>query len=280
MTRTILITGASSGIGRTTAKLFAERGWNVVATMRKPEAESELSQLDNVLVTRLDITDRDSILMAVAAGIERFGRIDALLNNAGDGAYGVLEATSEEKVERQFDTNVIGLIDTTKAVLPHFRANGAGTIVNISSIGGKMTFPLGSLYHGTKFAVEGFSEALSYELEPLGIRVKIVEPGGVDTDFGGRSFDFTNDEALAEYQPLVQTLMAALAAGVPLSPPSLIADVIWTAVTDGSDQLRYEAGPDAVQLMAQRKAADDATFIGGIKAQYGLAPASEPVEAS
>jgi len=136
-------------------------------------------------------------------------------DDAGYGAYGVLEATPEAKIERQFDTNVIGLIDTTKAVLPHFRANGAGVIVNISSLGGKMTFPLGSLYHGTKFAVEGFSEALSYELEPLGIRVKIVEPGGVDTDFGGRSFDFTNDESLAEYQPLVQKLMAALAAGVP-----------------------------------------------------------------
>ena len=279
MSQTILITGASSGIGRASAQLFADRGWNVVATMRKPEAETELSQLENVLVTRLDVTDRESIAGAVTAGIDRFGRIDALLNNAGYGAYGVLEATGSEKIERQFDTNVIGLIDTAKAVLPHFRANGAGVIVNISSVGGKMTFPLGSLYHGTKFAVEGFSEALSYELEPLGIRVKIVEPGGVDTDFGGRSFDFTNDESLAEYQPMVQKLMALLAAGMPLSPPSLIAEVIWTAVTDGTDQLRYEAGPDAVQLISQRKAQDDATFIGGIKTQYGLVSAAAPVEA-
>ena len=279
MSQTILITGASSGIGRASAQLFADRGWNVVATMRKPEAETELSQLENVLVTRLDVTDRESIAGAVTAGIDRFGRIDALLNNAGYGAYGVLEATGSEKIERQFDTNVIGLIDTAKAVLPHFRANGAGVIVNISSVGGKMTFPLGSLYHGTKFAVEGFSEALSYELEPLGIRVKIVEPGGVDTDFGGRSFDITNAESLAEYQPMVQKLMALLAAGMPLSPPSLIAEVIWTAVTDGTDQLRYEAGPDAVQLISQRKAQDDATFIGGIKTQYGLVSAAAPVEA-
>ena len=279
MSQTILITGASSGIGRASAQLFADRGWNVVATMRKPEAETELSQLENVLVTRLDVTDRESIAGAVTAGIDRFGRIDALLNNAGYGAYGVLEATGSEKIERQFDTNVIGLIDTAKADMPHFRANGAGVIVNISSVGGKMTFPLGSLYHGTKFAVEGFSEALSYELEPLGIRVKIVEPGGVDTDFGGRSFDFTNDESLAEYQPMVQKLMALLAAGMPLSPPSLIAEVIWTAVTDGTDQLRYEAGPDAVQLISQRKAQDDATFIGGIKTQYGLVSAAAPVEA-
>ncbi len=210
MAKTILITGASSGIGRTTAELFQEKGWNVVATMRKPEAEEELSGLKNVLVTRLDVTDDASIQAAVAEGIERFGQIDVLLNNAGYGAYGPLEATPSENIRRQFETNVIGLLETTKAVLPHFRANGAGTIVNVSSIGGKMTFPLGTLYHGTKFAVEGLSEALSFEMEPLGVKVKIVEPGFIQTDFGGRSFDFSNDESMAEYQDVVEKLFAAI----------------------------------------------------------------------
>lgn len=270
MAQTILITGASSGIGKATAKLFQERGWNVVATMRAPEKDTELSALDNVLVTRLDVTDEASIESAVSAGIEKFGQIDVLLNNAGYGAYGPLEAFPMENVRRQFDTNVIGLIATTKAVLPHMRGNGAGTIVNVSSIGGQMTFPLGALYHGTKFAVEGISEAMSYELAAAGIRTKIIEPGGVKTDFGGRSFDFTNDENMTAYQPVVQALFKAFEGAMTASEPKVVAECIWTAVTDGSDQLRYHATPDAVQLLTARKEQDDATFIGGMMARMGL----------
>ena len=144
--KTILITGSSSGIGKVTAKIFHDKGWNVIATMRSPEKETELGALDNVLVTRLDVLDSDSIAKAVEQGIAKFGKIDVLVNNAGYGAWGVLEATPMDKVRRQFDVNVIGLIETTKAVLPHFRSNLNGTIINISSLGGKVTFPLGSLY--------------------------------------------------------------------------------------------------------------------------------------
>ena len=271
MSKTILITGASSGIGKTTAKLFQEKGWNVIATMRKPEAEDELTRLDNVLVARLDVTDENSIKAAVSEGIAKFGKIDALVNNAGYGAFGPLEATPMEKIERQFDTNVIGLLAVTKAVLPHFRANKDGVIVNISSIGGKMTYPLGTLYHGTKFAVEGISEALNFEMAAIGVRMKIVEPGVIKTDFGGRSFDFTNDETMLEYQGVVRGLMGAFEATVQAgSVPMVVAEVIFEAVTDGTDQLRYTAGEDAKEILANRKAADDATFIGGIKAQFGL----------
>lgn len=271
MSKTALITGASSGIGKATAKYFQEKGWNVIATMRKPESETELNQLDNVLVNRLDVLDLDSINQAVAEGIGKFGKIDVLVNNAGYGAYGPLEAFPRENIVRQFNTNVIGLLDVTRAILPHFRANKDGYIVNISSIGGKMTFPLGSLYHGTKFAVEGISEALSYELESIGIKVKIVEPGAIATDFGGRSFDFTNDESMAEYQPIVQKLMAGFQTGLSnASEAIVVAEVIFNAVTDGTDQLRYRAGADAEQYLNQRKAADDATFIGGIKSIFGL----------
>lgn len=273
MPQTILITGASSGIGKETAKLFAARGWNVVATMRAPEKEKELTSLDNTLVTRLDVTDAGSIEAAVAGGIEKFGQIDVLLNNAGYGAYGPLEAFPMDRIRRQFDTNVIGLIETTKAVLPHMRGNGAGTIVNVSSIGGQMTFPLGALYHGTKFAVEGISEALHFELEAAGIKVKIVEPGMIATDFGGRSFDFVNDESMAEYQSVVQALFGAWGSDemtANASQPIVVAEVIWDAVTDGTDTLRYRAGADAVELLNNRKALDDATFIGRLKAQLGL----------
>lgn len=264
--KTILITGASSGIGETTAKHFQANGWNVIATMRNPDNAGDLANLDNVHVTRLDVTDPCSITAAVAAGIDRFGSIDVLLNNAGYGAYGALEAFSMERIRRQFDTNVIGLMEVTKAVLPHMRKNRAGTIINISSIGGQITFPLGTLYHGTKFAVEGLSEALHYELEPLGVRVRIVQPGMIKTNFGGSSFDFAMDEDLPDYAPMADAMgrvFGKLASNP--SAPETVAEVIWEAANDTGDRLRFQAGADAVDLLDRRKATDDATFIDGIK---------------
>jgi len=265
--KTILITGASSGIGEATARHFQANGWNVIATMRAPTEDSPLADLDNVLLTRLDVTDAASILAAVAAGIEKFGRIDVLLNNAGYGAYGALEAFTMERIRRQFDTNVIGLLEVTKAVLPHMRQNRSGTIINISSIGGQITFPLGTLYHGTKFAVEGLSEALHYELEPLGIRVRIVEPGMIKTNFGGRSFDFAMDESLSDYAPTAEAmgrLFGKLASNP--STPEMVAEVIWNAAHEDGDRLRFRAGEDAIRLLDERKSEDDGTFIGRIKA--------------
>lgn len=272
MTQTIFITGTSSGLGRAAARLFQARGWNVVATMRAPEAETELTALDGVLVTRLDVLDTASIDSAVEAAIATFGRIDVLMNNAGYGAYGPLEATSLDKARRQFDVNVLGLLATTKALLPHFRGNRAGTVVNISSMGGRITFPLGTLYHGTKFAVEGLSEALHYELAPLGVRVKVIEPGGIRTDFAGRSFDFSNDATLQEYQPLVDAVLANLGPMMDAggSEPETVAEVIFGAVTDGTDTLRYVAGGDAAQLLAARDQSDDLTFFAGMRGQFGL----------
>jgi short-subunit dehydrogenase len=271
MKKTILITGASSGIGKETAKLFQSKGWNVIATMRNPENETELNQLDNVLVAKLDVLDLGSIQKAFQDGIQKFGNIDVLLNNAGYGAYGPLETFSRDKILRQFNTNVIGLLDVTKTVLPHFRQNKKGIIINISSIGGKITFPLGALYHGTKFAVEGISESLNYEVEQFGGQVKIVEPGMIATDFAGRSFDFSNDESMHEYQKIVGALMNALPVMVQnASPASIVAEVIFEAATDGKNQLRYAAGEDAKVLIENRKLYDDSSFIGGIKSQFGL----------
>jgi NADP-dependent 3-hydroxy acid dehydrogenase YdfG len=271
MGKTILITGASSGIGKETAKHFQSKGWNVVATMRNPEKEKELTTLENVLVTKLDVLDLESIETAIANGLEKFGKIDVLLNNAGYGAYGPLEAFSRDNIVRQFNTNVIGLLDVTRAILPHFREHKKGIIINISSIGGKMTFPLGSLYHGTKFAVEGISESLNFEVEQFGGQVKIVEPGMIATDFGGRSFDFSNDESMAEYQKVVGALLTAMPTmAANASPASVVAEVIFEAATDGKNQLRYTSGEDSKILIANRQQYDDATFIGGIKSQFGL----------
>ena len=272
MAKTILITGASSGIGRATAKYFQEQGWNVVATMRTPEKETELNQLDNVLVTRLDVQDEASIESAVNESIKRFSKIDVLLNNAGYGLGGPLEAMSMDQIRRQFDVNVFGLIATMKALIPHFRENKDGVIINVSSVGGRMSFPFFTLYHGTKFAVEGISEALSYEMESIGVKMKIVEPGAIKTDFAGRSLELVNDESLAEYQQLMQAFAASMEGDLMAnaSEPKLVAEVIYAAATDGTDQLRYLAGADAEQYMANRNSQDDATFLGGIKQMFGL----------
>ncbi len=272
MTETILITGASSGIGKATASLFAERGWNVVATMRNPDDGADL-EADNVLITPLDLLDSASIQGAVTVGLERFGSIDVLLNNAGYGAYGPLEATPMSTIRRQFDVNVFGLIETIQAVLPTMRAQESGVIINISSVGGRMTYPLGTLYHGSKWAVEGLSEALHYELSALGIRVKLVEPGGVKTDFGGRSFVFTHDPELTDYQPLVDMAAAALEEGTPSGSqePVEVAEVIFEAATDGTSRIRYISGDGAAALLANRYSAEqDEQFVAGMRAQFGL----------
>lgn len=269
MSKTILITGASSGIGKATAFYFQQQGWNVIATMRSPEKDAELSVLENVHLEKLDVLDLDTIENAIKSGIQKFGKIDALVNNAGYGAYGPLESFPRENIIKQFNTNVIGLMDVTKAIIPHFRKNKAGVIVNISSIGGQITFALGSLYHGTKFAVEGISESLHYEMKEIGVKVKIVEPGFIATDFGGRSFDFQAGD-IAEYQPIIGALMKQWQnPNNTISPPSLVAEVIFNAVTDGTDQLRYRAGEDASFLLDNRKKMTDSEFFEMMNKQLG-----------
>lgn len=273
MSKTILITGASSGIGQATAQLFQSKGWNVVATMRKPENEQDLTKLDNVLVTRLDVLDLASIDAAIKVGAEKFGKIDALLNNAGYGAYGPLEAFPRENIVRQFNTNVIGLLDVTRAIMAHFRQNKSGVVINVSSVGGIMTFPLGSLYHGTKFAVEGISEALSFEAGAIGVKVKIIEPGFIATDFSGRSFDFQNNDQMPEYQGVVGAVMQGMQAAAEngqMSPASLVAEVIFEAANDESDRLRYRAGADAEEWLTNRKKMNEDDFVAMMKQQYGL----------
>ncbi len=259
MNKTILITGSSSGIGKAAARQFHDKGWNVIATMRRPENESELNKLDRVLVTRLDVTDPGSIQAAVKAGLDRFKKIDVLLNNAGYGVFGPIEATSFDRIREQFETNVFGLLATTKAILPIFRAKHDGMIINLSSVAGKITFPLATLYCGTKFAVEGISEAMTFELAPLGVKVKLVEPGPVKTSF---KFVLENDESIAEYQKQVQELQGMTKSLMERgSDPKEIAEVIYRAATDGSDQLRYVAGKEAEELLAMRKAEEDSACL-------------------
>ncbi|MEO0468177.1 MAG: SDR family oxidoreductase [Bacteroidota bacterium] len=273
MSKTVFITGSSTGIGRASAIYFQQQGWNVVATMRSPEKETELQQLDNVLVNKLDVMDQASIDSSIQEAVDRFGRIDVLVNNAGYGLMGPFESAPKENVRRQFDVNVFGLFDVTRSILPQMRSQKSGIIINISSIGGRITFPLISLYHSTKWAVEGFSESLHYELAPLGIQVKIVEPGGVQTDFGGRSMDFQHDETLTDYNAFVGTTMANFQTAFDpanMSKPEKIAGVIFEAATDGTPTLRYGAGDDAHQLLGARYSMDDAAFFGMMKSNLQL----------
>ncbi len=260
--KSIVITGSSSGIGKATAKYFAKRGWRVAATLRAPEREDELNQIDNVTIYKLDVTDEANIEEAARQIIGDLGTVDVVLNNAGYGLMGPFEAASPEQVRRQFETNVFGLMNVTRAFLPHFRANRAGLFLNVSSINGLTTLPFGSLYIGTKFAVEGFSETLAYELSELGIQVKLIEPGGVDTDFGGRSLIFATREGLTDYDEALGRFQANFEnAGLSSSPTEDIARVIYEAATDGTDRLRYLVGADAEALYHLRQARGDEGFI-------------------
>ena len=270
MKKTVFITGASSGFGRAAVKLFGEKGWNVVATMRSPEKETELSAIGGVLVTKLDVTDKASIGGAVQAGIRQFGRIDVLVNNAGYGTLGALEFASHEVIRQQFDVNVFGLIEVTKAVLPGMRAQGSGIIVNLSSIGGKVTFPFCTLYHATKFAVEGLTESLQYELNPFGIRTKIVEPGGYKTDFAGRSMGFYGAGGIEGYQQPYDRFVGNLVHWPMSENAGEVAEAIYAAATDGSEKLRYPVGQDAVPLLESRKQTGDVEFKKMIISQTGI----------
>ncbi|MDX5347147.1 MAG: SDR family oxidoreductase [Hymenobacteraceae bacterium] len=266
MAKTVLITGASSGIGRAAAVYFADKGWKVVATMRRPEQEDTLQQHNNITLLRLDVLDEASITAAVTSAIQTFGKIDVLINNAGYGAVGAFEAASQEQIKRQFDTNVFGLMNVTRALLPHFRQQKAGIIMNVASVGGRITFPLYSLYHGTKWAVEGFSESLHYELKPHNIQVKIIEPGAIKTDFYDRSQDLFRKEGLTAYDAYQQLALPNMqAVGAKAPGPEIVAKTMYKASTDGSSKLRYPVGSGAPALLFLRRIIPNKWFYGIVR---------------
>lgn len=262
MTKTVLITGASSGFGKETAKLFQKNGWNVIATMRSPEKEEELTQLENVFVTALDVQDIASIQKAVKAGVDQFGTIDTLINNAGYGLMGVFESADREQIKKQYDVNVFGLMDVTQTILPYLRENGSGTIINISSFGGVVALPFGSLYNSTKFAIEGFSEALSLELASLNIVVKIIEPGGVATNFRSGLEMIKNE--IPAYNPIMGSFFGRYektTGHLPKANAEGVAKTIFEAATDGKRQLRYVVGKDAEFYIDTKMKNSDQDFV-------------------
>lgn len=257
MMRTIFMTGTSSGLGKAAVKLFAAKGWKVIATMRRPAEETELIKLENVVLLPLDVADPEMIKDVVGKATEM--GVDVVLNNAGYGLGGALESYSDEQIVNQIDTNLLGVIRVTQAFVPYFRAKRSGMFLTTTSIGGVITFPFYSVYSATKWGVEGFCESLSFEMNQFGIAVKTISPGGIRSNFRSNQVFAQNDA----YAPLFQKVTNAFMQGktpTVVSEPEAIAAVIYEAATDGKDQLRYPAGPDAVSYVAERKRVGEEAF--------------------
>lgn len=274
MSQTVLITGCSSGLGRAAAIFFAEKGWKVVATMRNPESAPAFPPFPNLAVARLDVEDTGSIASAIEAGIARFGHVDVLINNAGYGQFGVFETIPLEKVREQFAVNVFGMMDVTRAILPHFRSRQSGIIVNISSGAGVYGLPALSLYCASKFAMEGFSEALSYELASQGVRVKIVEPGGVvSTGFGKRTGQSASTNiALPDYNSFNAGTMALFKkmSAERRGTEEQVSQCIFVAVTDGTNQLRYVATDDIEPQVRARRETSETEYMAFMRAEFDI----------
>jgi len=262
-----IVTGSSSGIGYETALLLARNGFRTYATMRnldKAKTILDIAKKEKLLlhVIKLDVTDDKSVNDAIKTVKSDARRIDVLVNNAGYGLVGGLEDLSMSEIKAQYETNVFGLIRVTQAVLPTMRAQKSGTIVNISSIGGKAALPLMSPYIGTKFAVEGLSESIAFDLESSGIRVVIIEPGAIKTSFDtGLVVAKKTQDPSSPYYDSMQKLQSSLSTILQsATPPSRVADVILDAVTASAPSLRYTAGDDAALLVQKRKELPDSEF--------------------
>ncbi len=247
---TVLITGASSGYGRETARHFLGQGWNVIATMRTPRADV-LPESDRLRVLQLDVTDPDSIAAAFAAA----GPIDALVNNAGIGLIGVYEGTSMSRVREIFETNTFGVMATTQAVLTQFRERGAGVVVNVTSSVVLGHMPLSAVYKASKAAIEGFTASLALELAEFGVRAKTVEPGTcLTTSFAAKATDNTDltgplDKLVPPaYEPFAKRTLDRFVEQDLFTRENDVAETVWRAVHDTTGQLRFPAGPDAVRL--------------------------------
>jgi len=244
----VLITGCSTGFGLETARLFLARGWRVVATMRSPRADI-LPASDNLLVLQLDVTDP----VSVAQAIERAGDIDVLVNNAGIGAAVPVELIEPETARQLFETNMLGTLAMIQAVLPKFRARRRGTIVNVTSTVTFKPLPLVSVYRASKAAVNALSESLAVEMEPFGVRVRVVLPGrSPETSFGANAMPHLRGLDNPDYKPLIEGMIASFREeGGPVTHAADVAEAVWQAATDPDTALMIPAGADAVQWMAE-----------------------------
>ncbi|MET1413443.1 SDR family oxidoreductase [Roseibium sp. HPY-6] len=248
--KTVMITGCSSGFGQATTRHFLEKGWSVVATMRNPDPKL-LPVSDRLRILPLDVSIRDSIANAVREA----GPIDALVNNAGVGWLAPFEGTSNDNLQRIFETNTLGIFEMTRAVLPQMRANRAGVIVNVSSSVTLKPLPLASVYTASKAAVNAFTECLALEIAPFGVRTHLVLPGQAPTtNFGKNAMSLMQESNCtpAEYQDFVGQVLEAFRdpAGKEFTQSDDVVQAIWNAVTNTDAPLRIPAGKDSVALAA------------------------------
>ena len=271
--KTVLITGCSSGFGKLTAKTFWKNGWSVIATMRSPEREMELTNLNDVLVTKLDVTAPDDIKRAVDEGLSRFGAIDVVVNNAGYGGHALFEQMDDDTIRRMYDTNVFGVMNVTRVVLPLLRKQNEGCIINVTSDSGMVGGATVSVYCSTKFAVEGLTESLAQEYKPLNIRVKTVAPGAYDTGFNA-ACDNNNlavgDEQLRTHAQKLLTHMQAVVPGGSLRPqgagkadPQEVADKIYECATEETP-IHNPVGADAELLDRMKNSMPQQEFLDKI----------------
>jgi NAD(P)-dependent dehydrogenase (short-subunit alcohol dehydrogenase family) len=273
--RAVLVTGCSSGIGRATAERLAAEGWTVYATARRPETLRDL-EARGCRTLVLDVTDEASMQAAVAAIEGEHGAVGALVNNAGYSQSGAIETVPIEKVREQFETNVFGLVRLCQLVLPAMRRARAGKIVNLSSMGGKLVFPGGGIYHATKYAVEAISDALRFEVKGFGIDVIVIEPGLIRTSFGETASGVmteADDSDYAQFNAHVARVTESVyEKGSPVGrlggPPEAVAKVIDKALSAKRPRARYTVTPSAKLLLAQRALLPDRGWDAVMRSQY------------
>ncbi|MEN3146642.1 SDR family oxidoreductase [Neorhizobium sp. IRAMC:178] len=272
MTKTILITGCSSGLGKMTARHFASKGWNVVATMRRPEPELADQYPARILVAALDVADPTSIEAAIQAGIDRFGGLDAVVNNAGITMVSIFEATPADAVRHIFETNVFGMMNVIRAAVPHLRRRGGGSVVNVGSGVGIAAMPLLSLYTASKQAVEGLSESLSYELSSQNISVRLIQPGAM------RSTNFTaTGMAASQAAPVPESykhyfdhmLQSMINYPFASTEEQSVVEAIYAAAIDPTDRLRYQVGPDVEEYARLRWSTSEVEYRAGMQRLTG-----------
>jgi NADP-dependent 3-hydroxy acid dehydrogenase YdfG len=271
-TKTALVTGASSGIGEATALKLQELGYTVYGAARRMERLQRLAAR-GIHPLAMDVTDDDSIRAGVEQLVAETGRVDVLVNNAGYGSYGAVEDVPLAEARRQFDVNVFGAMRLTQIVLPQMRGQRSGTIVNISSMGGKIYTPLGGWYHGTKFAVEALSDCLRLELKPLGVDVVVIEPGGIKTEWGDIAAQaLLRASGSGAYAEQAQAMAKTLGADArrPRSSPDVIANAVAKAVTARRPRTRYAVGFGAKPLIGLRRVLPDRAFDAVIARVTGL----------
>ena len=264
MAKVILITGASSGIGKDTALRLIQEGHRVYGAARRIDRMQDIVTAGGKAI-KMDVTIESEIEAAVSQVMEEQGRIDVLFNNAGYGLFGAVELITIEEARRQFDVNIFGLARMTKKVIPLMRKQGSGTIINMSSVGGKVYSPFGAWYHGTKHALEGWSDCLRLELKPFNIDVVLIEPGAIATEFGSLMYDGMVERSQGTPYERPTKIMAGetekiFSADGKLSPPSVISNLVVKAVRAKKPRIRYVAGKYSSSMLFARKYFSDRFF--------------------